>query len=428
MVDGRRLVALIPIAMLATRLTAQQAGKAARDAVRDSLLANGITAGESDGERLRRNLLSRLNVNLGFTTFELGGGMLVDYIGYDSDSAARSQFDPPSIGKLRDARFLVGGRFTTKRPFTWQAGVMYDAAAKKWLVRQTGIMIAIPELWGHVFIGRAKEGFSLNKVMVGYDGWTMERQPFTDASIPLLADGIKWLGYVPSQHWFWNLGAFVDKLSQGQTFSSYDHQFVARVGWVPLVADTAGTLVHTALSYRIGKPDRDSLRLRSRPEAFEAPYFIDTGTFPASRSQQFGPEIYFRPGRFLLGGEYYWQYANSDRDGNLWFNGGEVVATWLATGETRSYNTVGNYFRSIAPARSVIGGGPGAWELVLKYSYANLNSREVQGGRFARVTPMINWYITDNMRLELGYGFGVLNRFGTIGRTQFFQARLQTEL
>jgi len=64
----------------------------------------------------------------------------------------------------------------------------------------------------------------------------------------------------------------------------------------------------------------------------------------------------------------------------------------------------------------------------LKYSYANLNSHDVQGGRFARVTPMINWYLTDNMRFELGYGFGVLNRFGILGRTQFFQARLQTEL
>jgi phosphate-selective porin OprO/OprP len=233
---------------------------------------------------------------------------------------------------------------------------------------------------------------------------------------------------VPSQHWFWNLGLFTDVLSEGQTFSSYDHQFVARVGWVSRVSDSTGTLFHLGASYRIGEPNNDSLRLRSRPEAFSAPYFIDTGTFPASLGQTMGPELYYRSGSFMFGSEYYWQNAQSSTRGNLWFNGGEVVATWVTTGETRSYNTVGNYFRSIAPAKSVIQGGPGAWELVLKYSYANLNSRNVQGGRFARVTPMINWYLTDNMRLELGYGFGVLNRFGTIGRTQFFQARLQTEL
>ena len=55
-------------------------------------------------------------------------------------------------------------------------------------------MVAVPELWGHVFVGRTKEGFSLNKVMVGYAGWTMERSTMSDASIPILADGIKWLG------------------------------------------------------------------------------------------------------------------------------------------------------------------------------------------------------------------------------------------
>jgi phosphate-selective porin OprO/OprP len=426
MFRARGAIAFATVA-LATRVAAQQP-PSTRDRVRDSVLANGITAGESDGERLQRNLVNRLRLNLGFTTFELGGGVLVDYIGYDQDSISRSQFDLASIGKLRDARILTGGKFKTKRSFTWQAGLMYDAATKKWFVRQTGFMIAIPELWGHLFIGRAKEGFSLNKVMVGYDGWSMERQPFTDATIPLLADGIKWLGYVPSQHWFWNVGLFGDAFSQGQTFSSYDNQFVVRAGWVPMVSDSVGTLFHAALNYRIGKPDKDSLRLRSRPEAFEAPYFIDTKTFAASLAQTMGPEVYYRPGRFLVGGEYYWQNVNSPGNGNLWFNGGEVVTTWLATGEARSYNTVGNYFRSIAPRNTVIHGGSGAWELVLKYSYANLNSRSVQGGRFSRVTPMINWYMTDNMRLELGYGYGVLNRFGVIGRTQFFQARLQTEL
>ena len=31
--------------------------------------------------------------------------------------------------------------------------------------------------------------------MIGYAGWTMERATISDAIIPILADGIKWLGY-----------------------------------------------------------------------------------------------------------------------------------------------------------------------------------------------------------------------------------------
>jgi phosphate-selective porin OprO/OprP len=394
----------------------------------DTSIAAGITAGEADADMDRRNLLSALHLKLGFTTLRIGGGVLVDYIGYSQDSASREQFPSlPSQGKLRDARVLFGGTFNTKRPFSWQIGVMYDAANKTWLFRQTGLMVAVPEIWSHFFVGRAKEGFSLNKVMVGYDGWSMERLPFGDATIPLLADGIKWLGLTPDRHWFWNLGLFTDWLSEGQTFSSYNHQFVLRTGWVPLVSDTVGTLLHMAMNFRVGDVNNDSITLRSKPEAFPAPYFINTGRFPAQNGMTLGPELYYRPGRVLLGGEYYWEKTHSEL-GTNWFHGGEVVATWNTTGEVRSYNTVGNYFRGVTPLKTVIGGASGGFETVLKVSYSNLTNGAIQGGTLWRVTPMLNWYMSDNLRLEFAYGYGVLKRFGLLGRTQFYQARMQLEM
>jgi phosphate-selective porin OprO/OprP len=421
------IVALMALSLSEPRLMLCQ--RAGRDTTRDTTLAMGITAGESDWEPGRRALINRLDMNLGFTTLHIGGGLLVDYAMYDQDSASRAQFpNLASIGKLRDARVLVGGKFKTKRPFTWQAGIMYDQLTKKWLFRQTGLMVAVPEIWSHFFVGRAKEGFSLNKVMTGYDGWTMERLPFTDATVPLLADGIKWLGYVPSTHLFWNLGVFTDWLSTGQTFSSYNHQAVVRAGWVPKASDSAGTLLHLALNFRAGSVHGDSLLLRSKPEAFPAPYFITTGKFPASSAWEAGPEIYFRPGSLLLGTEYYWLKARSPETGNPLFYGGQFVVAWLPTGETRSYNLAGNYFRAVSPKKTVIQGGPGAWETVLSVTYSNLTNSTVQGGVFWRITPMINWHLTDNLRLEFAYGYGSLDRVGVLGRTMFFQSRMQFEL
>jgi phosphate-selective porin OprO/OprP len=428
-IDGRRSIAFLALVLASTVASAQKRPKTHADSVRDSVLANGITAGEADDEPRPNAWLKRPQFNLGFTTFHMGGGLLVDYIGYDRDSASREQFPAlASIGKLRDARILAGGKFKTERPFTWQLGVMYDAQLKKWLFRQTGLMVAVPEIWSHFFIGRAKEGFSLNKVMVGYDGWSMERLPFGDASIPLLADGIKWLGYTPSEHFFWNLGAFTDVLSEGQSFSTYNHQFVVRAGWVPLNSDTVGTLLHIAMNFRAGDVNNDTLQLRSKPEAFPAPYFIDTGKFPAQSALELGPEIYFRPGRVLIGTEYFWQKVRSRELQDPWFYGGNVILTWLTTGETREYNGVGNYFKGIVPDKSVIQGGPGAWEPVLTFSFSNLNDKAINGGVLWRVTPMINWYLTDNTRLEFAYGVARLNRFGIRGVTQFYQARFQFEM
>ena len=41
---------------------------------------------------------------------------------------------------------------------------------------------------------------------------------------------------------------------------------------------------------------------------------------------------------------------------------------------------------------------------------------------------MVNWHLTDNVRLEFVYGVGKLDRFDLDGTTQFFQSRLQLQL
>jgi phosphate-selective porin OprO/OprP len=329
--------------------------------------------------------------------------------------------------KVRDFRLLLKGRFKFRRPVTWTAGIMYDGPSDAWLMRETGIMIAVPELWGHFFLGRTKEGISLNKVMTGYSGWTMERATITDATIPILADGVKWLGYLPGHRVIWNIGAYVDWLSEGQSFSTYDHQFVARIGWLPVLTQTS-RLLHVGVNGRYGAVNDGTLRLRSRPEAFPAPYFVDTDTFPARHSVQGSVEAYYRAGPWLLGTEYFVQRVSAPDAGDPVFHGGDLVATWLVTGEARTYNTLGGYFKSVSPAETVFQGGPGALELVLRLSYIDLDAGTLRGGRFWRLTPMANWHVSDNVRVELAYGVGQLDRFDRRGTTQFFQGRIQLQM
>jgi phosphate-selective porin OprO/OprP len=100
----------------------------------------------------------------------------------------------------------------------------------------------------------------------------------------------------------------------------------------------------------------------------------------------------------------------------------------LLTGETRAYNTRGGFFNQVSPKRTVVDGGPGAWELVGRVSYIDLDDHSIRGGRFWRVTPMVNWYLSDHLRLEFAYGYGVLDRFNLRGATHFFQTRLQVQL
>ncbi|MBK6731573.1 MAG: porin [Bacteroidetes bacterium] len=363
------------------------------------------------------------------TTLKLGLGFLYEYANYIQNDAAATQMDSADLelipaGKIRDVRFLMSGQFKFKRSIVWKIGVMYDGPTDTWFVRETGLMVHVPELFGYFFIGRTKEGFSLNKVMNGYSGWTMERQMAIDV-IPILADGIKWMGFLPKSRIIWNAGYYNDVFSEGQSFSTYKWQVAGRVGWLPVYSDDGKTLVHIGINARYGEVYNDIMRLKSRPEAFPAPYFLDTKDFAADQSIHVGYEAYYRNGSFMLGSEFYLHKFHSPETNNPLFHGGEIVATYILTGEVRPYTTVSGIFGFVPVARPITKGGPGAVEAVLRFSTLDLNSGNLEGGSFWRITPMINWYPTSKVRLELAYGYGVLDRFELEGATQFFQGRVQ---
>lgn len=274
---------------------------------------------------------------------QIGGSSFYDYAGFSQDDNSKRQADSAgyvveSAFKLRDFRFLLSGQFKTKRTISWKAGIMYDGVNDEWFVRETGVMINVPELWGNFFIGRTKEGFSLNKVMNAGAGWGMERQTAIDL-IPILADGIKWLGYLPKQRILWNLGVYTDWLSDSQSFSTYKWQTVARIGWLPIYSQGDKTVLHVAVNYRYGKPDDNEIRLRSRPESNPAPYFIDTDKISTNGSNHLGGEVYYSKGAWMVGSEFYVHYFNSPEAATKIFHGGDLMVSYFITGETRPFST-----------------------------------------------------------------------------------------
>jgi len=362
--------------------------------------------------------LSTLKINVWF---------LEDFVAYKQDAASKEQFDLSPTFIMRDLRFALNGRFKLKRDITWKAGLMYDVKSGKWTFRETGLLVAVPELSGHIFVGRTKEAFSLEKIMVGYAIWGMERPMITDL-IPILADGVKWLGYLPKQRILWNIGFFDDFLSKNQSFSTYNWQSSARIGWLPFYSEAGNKILSLAIEARYGRMKNNEIQVRSRPEAYAAPYFVDTDIFPAHHSVGFGGEAYYRSGSLMFGGEYYAFKYSSPETNNPLFQGGGVMISYLITGETRPYSTATSIFGFVPVKKSVFKGGPGAWEAIVQLSNIDLDSGILTGGKFWKITPMFNWYLTNNFRFGFAYGYGVLDRFNKTGATQFFQSRIQLRL
>jgi phosphate-selective porin OprO/OprP len=367
-------------------------------------------------------------INTSFSTFKVGLGFIYDVVAYAQDDVFQQQMDSlntelEAVGKLRDFRILASGLLKTKRELSWKFAFMYDGANDEWLVRESGIIIGVPEIAGRIFIGRTKEGYSMVKVMNGHSPWTMERQMAIDI-IPIIADGIKYFGFLPKSRIFLNLGYFNDFMSKGQGFSTFEWQYVARVGWLPFYDKENNSLVHVAANFQYSKPLDGEFRARSRPESNPSPYIIDTGKFPAEHSYHIGGEIYYNRGRFMIGSEIA-QHKFMSVAGDHTFTGGDIVTSYFLTKTKRPYKTDGSIFGFVKVNNPLFKGGLGEWEAVLHVSTLNLNDGDVHGGKFWRITPMINWYMTRSLRTEFAYGYGQLDRFGLQGNVSLFQARFQ---
>ena len=167
--------------------------------------------------------------------------------------------------------------------------------------------------------------------------------------------------------------------------------------------------------FRYGKPLDGKITLKSRPESNPAPQIINTGSFSADHSTHIGGEIYYSTGRLLIGSEVMMHNFNSKDSEDHKFFGGDVVVTYLFTETRRPYNTTGSIFGFVPVKKSVFKGGWGEWEAVLRYSTLDLDDGSIHGGKFWRITPMVNWYMTKAMRMEFIYGYGVLDRYNLKG-------------
>ena len=370
--------------------------------------------------------------NGSISTFKIGLGLIYDAVTYKQSDVFKQQMEEAGIEvepkvKLRDFRVLGSGVLNTKRSISWKFAYMWDGDKDTWLLRETGITIGVPELAGHIFVGRTKVGFSMVKVMNGHSPWTNERQMAVDA-VPILADGIKWFGFLPKSRIFWNLGYFNDVFSEGQGFSTFEWQFVGRAGWMPFFDQKNNKLLHIAGEIEYGKPLNGKFTLKSRPESNPTPQLINTGEFAADKATQLGFEIYYRNKRLMLGSETVLHQFNGGNSGNHKFFGGDVMVSYFFTNAIRPYRTDGSIFGFVPVRKSVFNGGWGEVEGVLRASTLNLNDGAIQGGQMWRITPMINWYMTKVLRMEFIYGYGILDRFGMKGRIQLFETRLQLTL
>lgn len=181
------------------------------------------------------------------------------------------------------------------------------------------------------------------------------------------------------------------------------YALTARGTWAPW--HDGGHVLHlgTAFSYR-DFLDGNAMRLRERFEVNETGgRLIDTGNFSAKNFRRWNAEVAAVEGPFTLQAEYLMMKANATAIEDPTFNGYYVSAGWFLTGESRPYKFQEGIFDSVRPNSLVGKGGWGAWELVARYSTADLSDESLSGGIEQNITAGLNWYPITNVRFMANY-------------------------
>jgi phosphate-selective porin OprO/OprP len=113
------------------------------------------------------------------------------------------------------------------------------------------------------------------------------------------------------------------------------------------------------------------------------------------------------------------------------FHGWYVQVGYFLTGEVRPYKKSAGTWDRVKPLKTWDQGGPGAWEIALRYSNTDFNSGGILGGMEENYTVGLNWYLNENVRIMWNYVHAdvedVLGNLGVDENLDIFLMRFQVD-
>ncbi|MEO5705697.1 MAG: porin [Alteraurantiacibacter sp.] len=199
-------------------------------------------------------------------------------------------------------------------------------------------------------------------------------------------------------------GVFTDNVADLNNDENNSLSFNGRVVFAPQVA--GGTL-HLGGSANVHNLNNSAttVRYRTRPFAHTADLrFVDTGNVTAVGENGYGLELAYNRGPFHVASEYHWQHVRGGVAGtDATFDGAYIEAgLFLTQGDTVTYR--GGAFDRTRPRRGIDAGGPGAWQVNLRYDTLDLTDLPVRGGTQDGYSASLVWVPTDYTRVILNYG------------------------
>lgn len=365
----------------------------------------------------------------------------------------------PGVGLLDDGMFIRRARIeavgTVYEQFEYQAEIDFETLN---VVSFDHMWMGMKELpWiGTVRVGQMKMPMGLESYSSSKNLMFMERSGLFDAFWNEFGTGIYASNTLFEERATWH--AMVGRIetfnqASGADFGDGDYSYTGRVTALPMYEADGRCLVHVGASYQWRRADlgrttgaagttvinayadnHGIVRFRDRPELRDAvgsgansegdaSRFVDTGNILADSVNTVSTEFLAIQGPLTIQSEATAAYVNNARypataantnRGTPMFWGAYAQVGYCLTGENRGYEKRFGAVGTIKPNEPVFAvrgedgslhTGLGAWELLYRFSFLDLDDTgsNIYGGKLTESTVGINWWLTQNMRLQLNY-------------------------
>jgi phosphate-selective porin OprO/OprP len=335
--------------------------------------------------------------------------------------------------ELRRARIYARGDCLLLMPVSYELEIGY--VPDQFYIENSYVAFRKIPWIGDLKIGQYQAPMGLDFITSSRDVSYMESAAPLSALAPGANAGFEIGQPVFNQRATWKLGLFTGGAGTdvGEATKNYGRA-ITRITVLPIYEmdperPNDARLLHVGFSANVLYAGSGSVRYRSRPESHLAPYVIDTGDITADKALVVGGEAAWVNGPFSLQGEYLHSWVD-EKDGQLpGFVGLYGSASWFLTGESRPYDRSEGAFGRVIPKQNFnFGrGGWGAWEIAGRFSYTDLDSEKISGGRLSMLMAGVNWYLHSHVKWRFDYGLGHVSGRQPDGNLSIFQTRMEMD-
>ncbi len=345
--------------------------------------------------------------------------------------------DPESRIAFRRIRFTFRGNVTETIHYRYD---LEFATPQNPQYRDCYLGFSDLPIFQTVRIGNQKRPLGLDHLNSSNDNVFLERPEVIEAfNEDARRVGIASYGVSSDELYHWNYGVFALENTQATGASigdSYQMSGNARLCSAPWYDECSGGrgYFHYGISGMYARPDGDDTsldtngndaRFRTRAEARSSTRWLNTGRIAGAETYEImGLESLLNVGPLQVVSEYEAAWVQRANNTETFFHGSYVYVAYNITGEHIPYDRDSGTIGTLEPFENFFlvnrccggtGGGWGAWQVGVRYSWLDLTDENITGGEEDNVTVALNWIWSKNAKWQFNYVHGEITDRGPIG-------------